>query len=336
MAPMACQCLEDAQVAVPPPIREQLAVEYERDICQTLVSASELLEILALFEKDQIRVMPFKGLVLAASAYPDLAMRACGDLDLLIFREDLNRAKAILQERGFRPVPAELRRHPVEPETNLNHEDTLLRPRDGMIVELRWKLDFIFGRYGRDLGLEWAWQGRQIVQITGAGVPGMSAEKNLLMLCMHGSRHVWSRLLWICDIAHLVASSPDLDWPSVAADARAWGLWRPLALGVLLAHRLVGFPRDCPLLPLMQQDRTVQRLVQHFERHLLTMPGVGPAGRLPYNFLLLDLRDRVRLLFSAGLFRPNELDRAALQFLVPQPLYYLVRPFRLLMDRSSR
>lgn len=337
MAPMGYQCLEDGAVAIPAVIREQLAADYQRNLCQSMVAASELLAVLAAFEQEQIRTMPFKGIVLAASAYPDLGMRACGDLDLLICAEDLDRAKAVLRERGFGPVPTELRWHAsAEPGTNLNHEDTLLRVRDGMIVELRWKLDFIFGRYGRDLGLEWAWQGHRMAQLTGAAVPDMSAEKNLLMLCMHASRHIWSRLLWICDIAHLIASSPDLDWDSVDHQARVLGLWKPLALGVLLAHRLLESPMDCPLVPSMQQDRTMLRLVQHFERNLLTMPGVGPAGRLPYNFLLLDVRDRMRVLFTPSIFEPNERDRAALRFLVPQPLYYLVRPFRILLDRSSR
>lgn len=337
MAPMAYQFLDEALAAVPAAAHEQLAADYERNLCQSMVAASELLTILAAFEHEQIKTMPFKGIVLAASAYSDIGMRACGDLDLLVCGQDIDRAKAILWERGFRPVPAELRRHPVaDPETRLNHEDALLRPRDGMIVELRWKLDFIFGRYGRDLGLDWAWHGRRTVQLTGAAVPGMSPEKNLLMLCMHASRHVWSRLLWICDIAHLIASSPELDWDSVESQARELGLWKPLALGVLLAHRLVGCPLDRALLVSMQQDRTVLRLVGHFEKHVLTMPGVGPAGRLPYNFLLLDLRDRMRVLFTPSIFRPNDLDRAALNVLVPQPLYYLVRPFRILLDRSSR
>lgn len=337
MAPMAYQCLEEALAAIPAATHEQLAADYERNLCQSTVAASELLAVLAAFEHEQIRTMPFKGIVLAASAYPSLEMRACGDLDLLICVQDLDRANAVLRARGFGPVPAELRgRAPAEPGTDLNHEDTLLRPRDGMIVELRWKLDFIYGRYGRDLGLEWAWQGHHMVQVTGAAVPCMSPEKNLLMLCMHASRHIWSRLLWICDVAHLIASSPELDWDSVENQARALGLWKPLALGVLLAQRLLGSPMDCPLLPSMQQDRTILKLVQHFEKHVLTMPGVGPAGRLPYNLLLLDLRDRMRVLFTPSIFKPNERDRAALNMLLPQPLYYLVRPFRILLDRSSR
>ena len=337
MAPMAYQCLEEALAAIPAATHEQLAADYQRNLCQSMVAASELLAVLAAFEHEQIRTMPFKGIVLAASAYPDLGMRACGDLDLLICAQDLDRAKAVLRQRGFGPVPAELRgRAPAEPGTDLNHEDTLLRPRDGMIVELRWKLDFIYGRYGRDLGLEWAWQGHQIVQVIGAAVPSMSPEKNLLMLCMHASRHIWSRLLWICDIAHLIASSPQLDWDSVESQARELGLWKPLALGVLLAHRLVACPLDRAVLISMQRERTILRLVEHFEKHVLTMPGVGPAGRLPYNFLLLDLRDRMRVLFSPSIFKPNDLDRAALKVLVPQPLYYLVRPFRILLDRSSR
>ena len=69
---------------------------------------------------------------------------------------------------------------------------------------------------------------------------GYESRDQALMLCMHGSKHVWSRLIWICDVAQLLISSPDLDWKEVIEEANQSGLWRSLALGVLLAHRVAG------------------------------------------------------------------------------------------------
>lgn len=337
MAPMAFRGLENAAAQVPQAILQRLAAEYERNLCQSVLNASELLKVLDAFGRAQIRAIPFKGIVLAASVYKEPGVRACGDLDLLIRHQDLERATAILLERGFQRLATDPQFTPATPEcTNENHEEILVRGRDNAIIELRWKLDFVFGRYARGLNLEWAWADRHSVRVTGTDVPDMSPERKLLTLCMHGSRHVWSRLLWICDIAHLVLSATALDWESVAQEARALGLWRPLALGVLLANRMLGTPTDCPLLFSIQQDNTVLKLTKHFEENLLVAPGMGPAGRIPYNVLLLDSRERLRLLFSSSLLRPNELDRAAIPFAGPQPLYYLVRPIRLLLDRSSR
>ena len=109
-----------------------------------------------------------------------------------------------------------------------------------MVLELRWRLELTQPRFKRNLGMDWVWPRRRTAMLAGAEVPDMSPEITLLMLCMHGSKHVWSRLIWICDVAQLLVSSPDLDWKEVTREANQSGLWRSLALGVLLAHRFAG------------------------------------------------------------------------------------------------
>lgn len=327
MAPMAFRYLTDAEAPVPQGIRESLAGEYEFNLCQSLLSASELLEVLEAFAQERIAAMPFKGIALAASAWRDPELRACGDLDLLIRQEDLEPATAILEERGFRRALA--------PEKE-SHERVFLRDRDGVIVELRWVLDFVYARYGRELGFEWAWRAHRSTRLNGAEIPAMSPEKTLILLGMHASKHVWSRLMWVCDVAQIIASAPDLDWNEAASDARSLGLWKPLALGILLAHRMAGTSIACPLVFSILQDRSLVTLANHFEENLLIKPGVGPAGRVPYSLRLLDLRDRLRIFLSGQILLPNERDRATLPFAGPLLLYYFIRPLRILLDRSAR
>jgi len=70
---------------------------------------------------------------------------------------------------------------------------------------------------------------------------------------------------------------------------------------------------------------------------LFDAPGSLPQGRMPYAFQLLGFRDRVRWFLSLDFLRPKESDRSALQ-LPPSldALYYLVRPVRMLWDKSAR
>ena len=130
---------------------------------------------------------------------------------------------------------------------------------------------------------------------------------------------------------------PNLDWKEVTQEAKQVGLWRPLALGVLLAHRVVGAVAPPPILRRFESDATASGLAQHFEEHLFDTPGSPPMGSVPFNVQLLGLRDRARLILSASLLRPNERDRAAIH--LPRGLdvlYYLVRPIRILWERSAR
>lgn len=329
MSAMAFRRLEGMTAAVPSAILQALAAEYERNLCQSMLSAAELLQVLDALGREQIPAMPFKGIVLAASAYREPGLRACGDLDLLIRHEDLERATAILLERGFRRITPAVDGVTV-------HEYTFQRAEDGAIIELRWTLDLIYARYKRDLGLEWVWADRRSVRLNGIDVPNPTPEKTLILLCMHASKHVWSRLSWVCDVAQLIASSPNLDWEAALSEARALGLWKPLALGILLAQRMAGARTNLPQQSSIQRDRSVAKLASHFERNLVRSPGAGPYGRIPYNIRLLDYRDRIRVLFSPGFLRPNDRDRAAFPFAGPPALYYLLRPIRLMLDRSAR
>lgn len=165
----------------------------------------------------------------------------------------------------------------------------------------------------------------------------MSPEITLLVLCMHGSKHVWSRLIWICDVAQLLDSLPGLDWKKVTQEAKRLGLRRTLALGVLLAQRVAGAEVPQVVLRRFESDTIACNLAQYIQGKLFDTPGSTPTGRMPYHIQLLGFHDRVRLLLSLDFLRPNERDRAAIH--LPQwlhALYYLVRPIRILSDRSAR
>jgi hypothetical protein len=295
----------------------------------------ELIAVLKRLEREMIPSMPFKGVVLAASVYRDPMTRPAGDLDVLIHYRDLVRATSVLLDRGY-----ELQDQARADGTQIApgvHEYHFKRQSDGMVMELRWVLDLTQPRLRRNLGMDWVWPRRRVAMLAGAEVPDMSPEIKLLVLCMHGSKHVWSRLIWIYDIAQLLASLPDLDWKEVIGEAKKSGLCRALALGVLLAHRVAGAAIPPDVLQRFESDTTAAELAQHIEANLFDAPGIPPVGHVPYSVRLLEFRDRIRFLLSPEFLRPNERDRAA----IPLPrsldgLYYLIRPFRLLWDRSPR
>jgi hypothetical protein len=327
--------LTDMGATVPPNTQARLRSEHDRNIFHNLTNAVELLAVLKAFEQEMIPAMPFKGVVLGASVYRDLTARAAGDLDLLIGYKHLARATTILLDRGYE-LKTEVRTDGM-PTAHGHYEYHFERPADGMVLELRWRLELTQPKFRRDLGLDWVWPRRRTTLLAGAEVPDMSPEIMLLVLCMHGCTHAWSRLMWFCDIAQLLRSFPALNWKEVMHEARKNGLRRALALGVLLAHRVAGAAVPQPILQRFESDATACKLAQHFEKNLFDAPGSVPVGRVPYDLQLLDSRDRFSFFFSIDSLRPNERDRAVLPLPKPlHPLYYLIRPFRLLRDRSAR
>lgn len=332
--PLLYRRLAETSDIVPPEALQQLKSEFERNALHCMTNAEELLHVLNAFDSAGIEAMPFKGVVLATSAYCDLTMRTAGDIDLLIRFADLNRASEILTQRGYELKTKTLR--DGSPEAESYFEYHFERPSDGMILELRWRLELTQPRYRPNLGFDWVWPRRRAVKLAGAAVPNLDPESCLLVLCMHGSKHAWSRWIWVCDVAMLIESLPRLDWEFVRREAKRVGLERCLALGVLLGwHAGAAVPER--VLRLFQADRDMERLAGFFATNILENPGAMPKGRIPYFLSILGFRDRLRCVFSPAILQPNERDRATLR--LPKALghlYYVIRPFRVLLDRSGR
>jgi hypothetical protein len=335
MLPMLASRLGEMGPAVPPVMQERLRAAYDRNAFHSLANAAELISLLKTFDQAKIAAMPFKGVVLGASVYHDLTTRPAGDLDVLIRYTDVLPAAAILLKRGYEletPVPAD--GMPAVPYYCEYHFE---RQTDGMVMDLHWRLELSPRHFKRHLGMDWVWPRRRTAILAGAEVPVMSPEITLLVLCMHGSKHVWSRLIWICDVAQLLDSVPSLDWQEVLHEGKRLGLRRTLTLGVLLAHRVAGAAVPPAVLQRYESDTTARNLAQFIEESLFDAPGNRPVARLPYGIQLLGFRDRINFLLSLDFVRPNERDQAALA--LPKllyPLYYLIRPFRIFWDQSPR
>jgi Uncharacterised nucleotidyltransferase len=333
--PLLYSELSAIEPIIPPAALELARTGFERNAFHCIANAAELLDVLKEFQEAGIAAMPFKGVVLGASAYGDITARTAGDVDVLIYYRDLLRATNILKKRGY-----DLKTKTLEdgsPEANDYFEYHLQRASDGMVLELRWRLELSQPRYRHDLGMDWVWPRRRTTSVAGADVPNFDAISGLLMLCMHGSKHVWSRLIWICDVAKLLESEPGLDWDFAQREAKRVGLWRCLALGVLLAQRVAGAQVPAGVLRRFERDRTARKVAEVLEMNLLEAPGSIPGGAVPYDIRLMGLGDRVQAAFSLKMLLPTARDRAIVK--LPKALgalYFVIRPFRLLLDRAGR
>lgn len=319
--------------AVPRAVRQKLGETFRDNAARNLLLAGELVRIANLLEAEGVPVLAYKGPALAVSAYGDLSLRRFLDLDIIVRRRDVPRAKALLQSLGFR-LPGGLSRAQEDVLLRSQHNLALAREGGKLTVELHWGVASN-GFAAMPLG-EKVWSRAVAVKVCGGEVKTLSAKDLLVALCVHGTKHFWERLAWVCDVAELLNSHPNLDWPHTLRFARDAQVERMLLLGLRLASELLGASLPVGLLRLARTDAAVTRLSREVAGRMFDGAEFEPLNLI--RSVSFNLRVRRRLLEKVRYFRftltPTDGDLVAHK--LPAYLtfaYYLLRPLRLLRKR---
>ena len=150
----------------------------------------------------------------------------------------------------------------------------------------------------------------QAVSLAGAQLLTLAPPDLLLTLFVHGAKHGWTRLAWLCDVAELLRKHQDLDWDSLLAQARALGIERIVHLGLnLVADKLdVGLPREIG--DRLEQDRVAKQLSNKLWHELIFEPLLSserPLGLPLYLQARERLSDRLTLLLR-WVYTPRPYD----------------------------
>jgi len=288
--PLLCSVLsERCPKSVPKPILDQLQRYLQVHSLNNLFLTRELLRLLGGLEKIGISAIPWKGPVLAATAYGDVALRQFGDLDILVREQDAIRAKDLLLSSGYHlqyqgSVENEVAFH------SLRQVYELVRQDGRVAVELHWAITsqtFYFPLDPASL-----WNEVETVSLDGTPVRNLGTEDLLIVLCVHGAKHHWGKLMWISDIAELLrAYSKNIDWTRLRSRASALGGWRMLCVGLLLAHDLLGADVPKDVLQAMQAEPKAPFLAAEVRSRLFAG---GPLMAVERPTFYIQLRERAQ------------------------------------------
>lgn len=259
VAPLLHRSLRGAG-AQPPPSKLEAYVRSASN--RGLLLTGELLRLLKRWDAAGVQAIPFKGPALASLLYGDPALRHFDDLDVLVRAEDFAAAKEVALALGYQPRE----RH------SLHESFSLFRGGVEIVLELHWEFMpmpevFPFAPHLAD-----AWSRCETISLGGYKARAFAPADQLLYLCAHGSRHLWFRLQWICDVAQLLRTRPDLDWERLMVQARSSGGWRMLFLGLYLAHDLLGALLPPEIEQAVRNDRHTLKLANQITRRYFEAP----------------------------------------------------------------
>jgi hypothetical protein len=316
--------------AAPPAAQEQWKKTCRANTVRCLYLTAELINILRLFHSQNIAAIPYKGPVLAAQAYGDVALREFEDLDIILRQSDVPKAHAIIVSLGYKPkfdwilspgaaaslVPGEY-----------NYRDESRRA----MVELHTEITLRHFPIKPDLD---AFIRNLVpVRVSDRDMLTFAAEDLLPMLCIHGSKDFWERLSWMADVSELVQSHPALDWDRVLRFAQPLNATRMLNLGLALAAGVLGASLPPEISARVKADRVAGEVAAEVRQRLLTRPfrTLDAAGRFQFRRRMLAAKfDGWRYAMRLAVV-PSEDDWERMR--LPRalaPLYVALRPLRLL------
>lgn len=233
--------------------------------------AKELVALCDAFQARGVPVIPIKGATLAVVAYGDLALRDFTDLDLLVPQAAIAESQAVLRSQGYE------RRAASEGSGETNHKEgpyhVYIKKRALSRVDLQWVMAHQHFAFRLDRPEFWA--RRVAVSFESQTVPGLAPEDLLIVLCVHGSKHAWEHLKWVCDVAELVRSHPELDWNQIFMQASTWRCRRMLYLGLAVAHLLLDAPLPAAVRERLEADGEVMALACRMPAGLLSAAREG-------------------------------------------------------------
>jgi hypothetical protein len=330
--------LQHFKQKISPDIVAKLNGYFQEQMKQNMFLTNRLISIVESLKAENIVAVPFKGPVLALQAYKNLALRRYIDLDILVKPSDFERAVRHLTANGYSTDDDSWQK--TEDWFIGGNKDINLFSADGSVkIELHWKLSGF--HFALPLELESLWERLEKISIGGRQISVLPFSDLLIYLCLHGSRHGWERMAWICDVKELIESQTEIDWKQIARQAEKLGCSKVLALGLRLVHDFFG--SNIPGSMFFKSDAALKSISERIRRK--TFEEFAAQMEISDRYLYhLELKERrwdkwkLHLHYSRRylriIFRPNRMDKEL--FRLPKnltPLYYVLRPVRLVMTR---
>lgn len=235
--------------SLPEEVREGFEAEYFHQVTGIRSALALAADLADRFAAAAVPLVILRGLALGLTVYPRPFLRPFSDLDLLVLKSDLDRAKAIFEEAGLLKAPGTF------PDRYFQRHHLHLayfHPPTGFPVELHWAFDhpYTLSR----IAYPELFDRRREETFEGATIPVLGEEDRLITLALHLVKHIpflpelleekefpslllkgrW--LLWVLDIRQVIrAGGGEVDWDSLVERSVRWNLAEETAVGLRAA-----------------------------------------------------------------------------------------------------
>lgn len=277
---------------VPAHVRQALEARQIEVTGLNLGRLTQLTDLLTLLERHGLRAVAFKGPTLAAGTYGHLGRRLSNDLDILVDRANIQRVRDAMIADGYLPPPRRRRRvgslirglYPAAA------RDETLWPGHPSCVPVDVHVAFAHWTLGMPLDPKELLDRAVTEPVAGHRVSTLCPEDLLLVLAIHGMMHAWSTLRCVADID--AVAERVTDWDAVVTRAQLARMRRPLAVALLVAHRVMHTALPASVLAMATHDGPADAIASGIIARIADPAWAAPADMGHHDPRFLSFYER--------------------------------------------
>lgn len=290
LAVFAYASLKNNFSLLPPDLVKSLEATYNYYLMHTAYLEQKFLDLAAVFEEKNITLVPIKGMALLEDLYADYPLRPSTDIDVLVAKNDLEKAVEILEEQGFTKELGGLK----ESYWRQKQYHLIFSKKEpgsfNLIIELHWDLDYPRQKYSL---LPEMWSRLRSLTVHDRTIKTLSVEDTFFSLALH-LRHFGNILCLrdACDIARLLNKyARSFDWEYVLGQSKKSAVCSTVYFALCQANFFlrIDIPADLgKRLGLPAWKRKIIRYFIEKNTFLLNQSAQGKNLYLKAHFLLYD------------------------------------------------
>jgi hypothetical protein len=238
---------------LPPSFREQIHRAHLARTVQMARLYQNIGRVICELEDSGIDFLVVKGPALAYGVYPDPALRAFNDLDIIVREQSWNEVYRLLKKLGFKqeenfPYPPPKLIPQLSP-----YESKYWHTKSGFLVEVHYEDLYNVGLTSRDVDGFWRRANKLNIENFTVHVP--SLEDQLIHACMHAHYHGYTRLNWFSDLALIVRDhTKHLKWEQVIQTVQIEEAQTGVYYSLFFLERLLGISIPTHVLDAVRPD----------------------------------------------------------------------------------
>lgn len=288
--------IEGAQKIIPGNIWQNLKESYYCSLSDNISGLSQLEKIVRNIQSEGADIIIFKGLMLAELIYSDLGLRPCGDLDILIKREDIFKVDKVLRNLGYSTTFDSKNFEEIRFNNYRNSFFYFSKKETDRPLHIHWHLINTVPynkKVCSDYNIQKIWADAEPIKLGSVSLKTFSVYHQIIYLSMHALSHSFYPLILLCDINEILRLHKKIiNWDTLVEEAFQLGLSKHLFYSLYLVSRIL-FQE----VPQEAMDKLKPKKISLFEKKFISsvLKGKHVFGADWLMFLGMNeiLRDRI-------------------------------------------